>query len=51
LKNGKEGVVREIMMSSPATLKLDDALALASDVISLGRIRYIRVSTFRRGEI
>jgi acetoin utilization protein AcuB len=43
MKNGKEGVVREIMMSSPVTLKPDDALALASDVISLGRIQHIPV--------
>ena len=43
MKNGKEGVVREIMMRSPVTLKPDDALTLASDVISLGRIRHIPV--------
>ncbi len=43
MKNGKEGVVREIMMSSPVTLKPDDTLDLASDVISLGRIRHIPV--------
>ena len=43
MKNGKEGVVREIMMSSPVTLKPEDTLALANDVISLGRIRHIPV--------
>ncbi len=43
MKNGKEGVVREIMMGSPVTLKPEDSLALANDVISLGRIRHIPV--------
>ncbi|HXV50205.1 MAG TPA: CBS domain-containing protein [Candidatus Binatia bacterium] len=43
MKNGKEGIVREIMMGSPVTLKPDDTLALANDVISLGRIRHIPV--------
>jgi len=43
MKDGKEGVVREIMMGSPVTLKPDDTLDLASDVISLGRIRHIPV--------
>jgi CBS domain-containing protein len=43
MKNGKEGVVREIMMGSPVTLKPDDSLDLASDIISLGRIRHIPV--------
>ncbi len=43
MKNGKEGVVREIMMGSPVTLKPDDTLDLANDVISLGRIRHIPV--------
>jgi CBS domain-containing membrane protein len=43
LKNGKEGVVQEIMISSPVTLKPDDTLDLANDVISLGRIRHIPV--------
>ncbi|MDH3443748.1 MAG: CBS domain-containing protein [Deltaproteobacteria bacterium] len=43
MKNGKEGVVREIMMGSPVTLKPDDTLDLAHDVISLGRIRHIPV--------
>jgi CBS domain-containing protein len=43
MKNGKEGVVREIMMGAPVTLKPDDTLDLASDVISLGRIRHIPV--------
>ena len=43
MKNGKEGVAREIMMGSPVTLKPQDSLSLASDVISLGRIRHIPV--------
>jgi CBS domain-containing protein len=43
MKNGKEGAVREIMMGSPVTLKPDDTLDLANDVISLGRIRHIPV--------
>jgi CBS domain-containing protein len=43
MKNGKEGVVKEIMMGSPVTLKPDDTLDLANDVISLGRIRHIPV--------
>jgi CBS domain-containing protein len=43
MKNGKEGVVREIMMGSPVTLKPDDTLDLANDVIALGRIRHIPV--------
>ena len=43
MKNGKEGVVREIMTGSPVTLKPEDTLDLANDVISLGRIRHIPV--------
>ena len=43
MKNGKEGIVREIMMGSPVTLKPDDTLDLANDVISLGRIRHIPI--------
>ncbi len=43
MKNGKEGVVREIMMGSPVTLKPEDTLDLANDVISLGRIRHIPI--------
>src|SRR5205809_886510 len=43
MKNGKEGMVREIMMGSPVTLKPEDTLDLANDVISLGRIRHIPV--------
>jgi CBS domain-containing protein len=43
MKNGKEGLVREIMMALPVTLKPDDTLDLANDVISLGRIRHIPV--------
>jgi CBS domain-containing protein len=43
MKNGKEGMVREIMMGSPVTLKPEDTLDLANDIISLGRIRHIPV--------
>jgi CBS domain-containing protein len=43
MKNGKEGLVREIMMGNPVTLKPADTLDLANDVISLGRIRHIPV--------
>ena len=40
MKNGKAGFVREIMMGSPVTLKPQDTLDLANDVIALGRIRH-----------
>jgi predicted transcriptional regulator len=43
MKNGKDAVVREIMMGSPVTLGPDDTLDLANDVISLGRIRHIPI--------
>ena len=43
MKNGKEGIVTEIMMGSPVTLGPEDTLDLANDVISLGRIRHIPV--------
>lgn len=43
MKNGKDTIVRDIMMGSPVTLKPDDTLDLANDVISLGRIRHIPV--------
>ena len=43
MKNGKEGLVKEIMMISPVTLKPGDTLDLANDLISLGRIRHIPV--------
>ena len=43
MKNGKQGIAREIMMGSPVTLKPEDSLDLANDVISLGRIRHIPV--------
>jgi CBS domain-containing protein len=43
MKNGKEGVTSEIMMGSPVTLKPQDTLDLANDVISLGRIRHIPI--------
>jgi CBS domain-containing protein len=43
MKNGKVGLVRDIMMSSPVTLKSDDTLDLASDIISLGRFRHVPV--------
>jgi CBS domain-containing protein len=40
---GKPGIVRDIMMGAPVTLTPDDTLELASNVISLGRIRHIPV--------
>jgi CBS domain-containing protein len=43
MKNGKQGVAREIMTGSPVTLKPEDTLDLANDVISLGRIRHIPI--------
>lgn len=43
MKSGKEGLVRDIMMGSPVTLKPDDTLDLASDIISLGRFRHVPV--------
>jgi CBS domain-containing membrane protein len=43
MKNGKRGFVSEIMMGSPVTLKPDDTLDLANDIISLGRIRHIPI--------
>ena len=43
MKNGKEDVVLEIMMGSPVSLKPEDTLDLANDVIALGRIRHIPV--------
>ncbi len=43
MKNGKEAVVREIMMGSPVTLTPEDTLDLANDVISLGRIRHVPI--------
>ena len=43
MKNGQERLVSDIMMGSPVTLKPEDTLDLANDVISLGRIRHIPV--------
>jgi CBS domain-containing membrane protein len=43
MKNSKAGLVRDIMMSSPVTLKPDDTLDLANDVITLGRIRHLPI--------
>jgi CBS domain-containing protein len=48
MKNGKKGVVSEIMMGSPVMLKPDDTLDLANDIISLGRIRHIPVVEDRK---
>ena len=42
-REGKEGAVREIMMGSPVTLRPEDTLDLANDIISLARIRHIPV--------
>jgi CBS domain-containing protein len=41
--NGKERSVREIMMSMPVTLKPEDTLDMANDIITLGRIRHIPI--------
>jgi CBS domain-containing membrane protein len=43
MKNGKQGVIKEIMAASPLTLRPEDTLDLANDLISLGRIRHIPV--------
>lgn len=43
MKFAKERRVKEIMRSSPVTLKTSDTLDLANDVISLGRIRHIPI--------
>jgi CBS domain-containing protein len=43
MKNGKERVVKEIMMGSPVTLAPEDNLDLVNDIIALGRIRHIPV--------
>ena len=43
MKNGKEAMVKDLMMGSPVTLKPEDTLDLANDIISLGRIRHIPV--------
>jgi CBS domain-containing protein len=43
MKNGKQETVGQIMMGSPVTLKPDDTLKLANDLISLGRIRHIPI--------
>ena len=39
----KETTVRELMMKGPVTLKCDDILDLANDVMSLGRIRHLPI--------
>ena len=43
MKRNKQDVVREIMMGSPVTLKPEDTLDLANDIICLGRIRHIPI--------
>lgn len=43
MKKAKAGLVSDIMMSAPVTLAPDDNLDLASNVISLGRIRHIPI--------
>jgi CBS domain-containing protein len=43
MKKSKANAVKEIMMSSPVTLKPGDTLQLASDMISLGSIRHLPV--------
>jgi CBS domain-containing protein len=48
MKDGKEGVVKEIMMGSPVTLTPEDTLDLANDIICLGRIRHIPILDGKR---
>jgi CBS domain-containing protein len=43
MRKRKKHLVKDIMMGSPVTLKPDDRLDLANDIISLGRIRHIPV--------
>ncbi len=43
MATGAERVVREIMTGSPVTLKPDDTLDMASEIMSQGRIRHIPV--------
>lgn len=43
MANSKARVIREIMMRSPVTLRPDDTVDLANDVIYLGRIRHIPI--------
>lgn len=48
MESKKEATVREIMMSSPVTLKSDDILGLADDIMTLGRIRHIPIVEGKR---
>ena len=48
MKSTKEVTVGEIMMSSPVTLKSDDILGLADDIMNLGRIRHIPIVEGKR---
>jgi CBS domain-containing protein len=43
MKDSQKTSVEEIMMGAPVTLKPEDTLDLANDLISLGRIRHIPV--------
>lgn len=43
MKNGDKRTVREIMIASPVTLKPNDSLKLASELISLARLRHIPI--------
>ena len=43
MRDGKKTLVKEIMTGSPVTLKPEETLALANEVISLGRIRHIPI--------
>ena len=43
MKKGEKRTVREIMMASPVTLKPTDSLKLASELISLARLRHIPI--------
>lgn len=44
----REATVNEIMMSSPVTLKIEDILGLADDIMTLARIRHIPIIEGKR---
>lgn len=43
MTSGGQPTVQDIMMKGPATLKCDDILDLADDVMNLGRIRHLPI--------
>lgn len=48
MERKKESTVSDIMSKGPVTLKLDDILYLANEVMSLGRIRHLPVTEGER---